>query len=192
MSNQRRKGALTVRRPVKLPPESMGVIRTVLASLRRRLADGPVGRFIRFAIERHPYVLGEHGAHCVIHPTAHVANALLNATSGIIRIGEYAFLSPGVSLLAGTHDARQTGLQRQLAIPSSGHDITICEGAWIAANSTVIGPSVIGRNAVVGAGSVVIGDVPDNAFFAGTPARLIRMLELPASPDQHQSGHAPQ
>jgi acetyltransferase-like isoleucine patch superfamily enzyme len=34
----------------------------------------------------------------------------------------------------------------------------------------------IGENAIVGAGSVVTKDVPDNAVVAGNPAKLIKML----------------
>lgn len=42
------------------------------------------------------------------------------------------------------------------------------------ANVTVIGNVRIGDNAVVGAGSVVVKDVPDNAIVAGNPARIIK------------------
>jgi acetyltransferase-like isoleucine patch superfamily enzyme len=34
----------------------------------------------------------------------------------------------------------------------------------------------VGENAIVGAGSVVTKDVPDNAVVAGNPAKLIKML----------------
>lgn len=42
------------------------------------------------------------------------------------------------------------------------------------ANVTVIGNVRIGNNAVIGAGSVVVKDVPDNAVVAGNPARIIK------------------
>ena len=44
------------------------------------------------------------------------------------------------------------------------------------ANVTIIGNIKIGNNAVIGAGSVVIKDVPDNAVVAGNPARIIRII----------------
>lgn len=50
----------------------------------------------------------------------------------------------------------------------------IHEGAKIGANSTLLPGVVIGRNALVGAGSVVTHDVPGNAIVAGNPARKIR------------------
>lgn len=43
------------------------------------------------------------------------------------------------------------------------------------ANVTVIGNIRIGDNAIIGAGSVVVKDVPDNAVIAGNPARMIKL-----------------
>lgn len=175
------------RRPVKLPPRQPNSIQVILFGLRRRLLDGPIGRFIRHAVERHPYIVGEHGAECLIHPTAVVNNAILNATSGVITIGEYAFLSHGTSLLAGTHDLTKTGFERQRLIPSSGQDITIERGAWIATNATIIGPCRIGENSVVAAGAVVLADVPPNTLVGGIPARVIKTLDLPIDGDPRPS-----
>lgn len=175
----RPKGALTKRRPVKLPAKNPSSLQFFLLAIRRRLADGPIGRFIRFAIERNPYIVGEHGPDCVIHPTAYVGNAIINATSGIITVHEHVSFGHGVNLLAGTHDVMATGLARQLGIPATGFDITIDRGAWIATNATIIGPCHIGENAVIAAGSVVTHDVPANAFVGGVPARIIKMLDLP-------------
>lgn len=54
------------------------------------------------------------------------------------------------------------------------------EGAKIGANSTVLPGIVVGTNSLVGAGSVVVKEVPDNAVVAGNPAKLIkRISELP-------------
>lgn len=49
----------------------------------------------------------------------------------------------------------------------------IRKGAKIGANSTILPGVVIGENALVGAGSVVVRDVPDGAVVAGNPARII-------------------
>jgi hypothetical protein len=51
--------------------------------------------------------------------------------------------------------------------------VDIREGASIGANSTCIAPIVIGRWALVGAGSVVVKDVPDFAIVVGSPARRV-------------------
>jgi acetyltransferase-like isoleucine patch superfamily enzyme len=51
------------------------------------------------------------------------------------------------------------------------------KGAKIGANATILPGIVIGVNSLVGAGSVVTKDVPDNAVVAGNPARLIKMID---------------
>jgi acetyltransferase-like isoleucine patch superfamily enzyme len=50
------------------------------------------------------------------------------------------------------------------------------KGASIGSGATILAKLVIGENALVGAGSVVTRDVPDNAIVAGNPARLIRVI----------------
>jgi acetyltransferase-like isoleucine patch superfamily enzyme len=50
-------------------------------------------------------------------------------------------------------------------------------GASIGSGSTVLGNITIGKNAIVGAGSLVCKDVPDNAIVAGNPARVLRKIK---------------
>jgi acetyltransferase-like isoleucine patch superfamily enzyme len=51
------------------------------------------------------------------------------------------------------------------------------KGASIGTSATVLCGVTIGENAIIGAGSVVTKDVPDNAVVAGNPARVLRKLE---------------
>lgn len=57
----------------------------------------------------------------------------------------------------------------------------IGDNVYICANSTVIGKVHIGNNVIIGAGSVVVKDVPDNCVYAGNPAKLIKSIE-----DEHR------
>ena len=50
---------------------------------------------------------------------------------------------------------------------------TIKHGAAIGANSVVLPGVTVGKNALIGAGSVVTKDVPENAIVAGNPAKII-------------------
>jgi len=50
------------------------------------------------------------------------------------------------------------------------------KGASIGSGATILSNLVIGENALVGAGSAVTRDVPDNAIVAGNPARLLRFI----------------
>ena len=63
---------------------------------------------------------------------------------------------------------------RHIASKNVGYP-TIGNSVWILAGAVVAGRVRIGDNAVIGANSVVISDIPANAVAAGAPARVIRM-----------------
>ena len=48
------------------------------------------------------------------------------------------------------------------------------DGVQLGANVTIIGNVHIGNNVTIGAGSVVVKDIPDNAIAVGNPARVIK------------------
>ncbi len=50
------------------------------------------------------------------------------------------------------------------------------EGASIGSNATILCGITIGKDALVGAGSVVVRDVPDNAVVVGNPAKIVKIL----------------
>jgi acetyltransferase-like isoleucine patch superfamily enzyme len=52
----------------------------------------------------------------------------------------------------------------------------IRQGASIGTSCTILSNVTIGRNSVIGAGSVVTRDIPDNVVAAGNPCRVLRPL----------------
>jgi putative colanic acid biosynthesis acetyltransferase WcaF len=91
---------------------------------------------------------------------------------GPIRIGAQATISHRVHLCAGTHDYSDP------ALPLLRQPIEIGPQAWVCADSFV-GPNVrVGQGAVVGAGSVVVKDVPDWTVVAGNPAKVVKIRKL--------------
>ncbi|EGQ7979416.1 N-acetyltransferase [Vibrio cholerae] len=66
---------------------------------------------------------------------------------------------------------------RSKQYPDSFPKTRIKKGASVGANSTILPGITIGVNAMVGAGSVVTKDVPDNAVVIGNPAKIIRYIE---------------
>jgi acetyltransferase-like isoleucine patch superfamily enzyme len=127
-----------------------------------------------------------HGDESRLHvdPSAVVNNALFNLSSGEITVGADAIFGHGVSILTGTHDVNKFGSERKQAIPREGRDIVIEEGAWVASNATVLGPSNIGEHAVVAAGALVQGDVEPYAVVAGVPAKEIKRIQPPQRSDR--------
>ena len=114
-----------------------------------------------------------------ISPTAVVNNALFNLSSGEITVGEYAFFGHNVSVLTGTHDWTKFGAERQVAVPKTGRDVVIEEGVWVSSNAVIVAPCRIGAHAVVGVGSLVLGDVESYTVVAGNPARVLRTIPRP-------------
>lgn len=53
----------------------------------------------------------------------------------------------------------------------------VARGASIGANATILAGVHIGESAMIGAGSVVVKDVPKNAVVAGNPAKILRFLD---------------
>ncbi len=128
-----------------------------------------------------PLVYGD-PARLHIAPTAVVNNALFNLSSGEITVGDYAFFGHNVSVLTGTHDWTKFGAERQVAVPKSGRDVVIEEGAWVSSHAIIVGPCRIGAHSVVGVGSLVLRDVEPYSIVAGNPAKVLRQIPRPGEP----------
>lgn len=88
-------------------------------------------------------------------------------------IEEGAWIGPNVVMTNAKYPL-SPGVKENLKGPQ------IKKGAKIGANATLLPGVVIGENAIVGAGSVVVRDVPAGAVVAGNPAKVIKMVkELP-------------
>lgn len=93
----------------------------------------------------------------IVHPSG--------VTMGLtLVIGDNVTLAGGVTCAARYYDP---GHEHEQEYP------TICDNATIGAHAVLVGGVRIGRNAVVGANSTVLKDVPDNAVVYGNPARQV-------------------
>jgi maltose O-acetyltransferase len=89
-----------------------------------------------------------------------------------VRIGSNVFFGPNVQLYTANHplesELRKT---QENALP-----ITIGADCWIGGNATILPGISIGQGCVIGAGSVVTKDIPNNSLAVGNPAKVIRKL----------------
>lgn len=90
-----------------------------------------------------------------------------------IEIGDDVWTGHHVYATDANHGYRDTALPIgvQFAAP---RPVSIGSGSWLGHGTVVLPGSTIGRNVVVGAGSVVAGDLPEFCVAVGNPARVIR------------------
>ena len=97
-----------------------------------------------------------------------------------IHIGRQCLLAGGVVIQDNDGHpidpvARRAG---EPAPESAVAAVTIADGVWIGRRAMILKGVTLGENAIVGAGSVVLHDVPANTIVAGNPARVIRSLAM--------------
>nr|WP_270517562.1 sugar O-acetyltransferase [Megamonas funiformis] len=90
-----------------------------------------------------------------------------------INIGKHALIGPKSGLYGAIHpfdvEARNEGIEK-------AKTINIGDGAWLGGKVIVVPGVSIGKHSVIGAGSVVTKDIPDDVVAVGNPCRVIRKI----------------
>jgi acetyltransferase-like isoleucine patch superfamily enzyme len=106
------------------------------------------------------------------------------ASNNRIVVGDYTLISHDVVIgdaaFAVPPDARAA--VGELPGPGSHADVTIGSDVWIGAKAVVLGGSNIGKGAIIGAVTVIQGEVPEFAVAAGDPARIVGWARPAAKP----------
>ena len=101
-----------------------------------------------------------------IHPGALIGRRLfIDHATGVV-IGETAIVGNDVTLYQGV----------TLGGTGKGHGKrhpTLCDGVFVGNNANLLGNITVGENSRVGAGSVVLSDVPPNSTVVGVPAHIV-------------------
>jgi sugar O-acyltransferase (sialic acid O-acetyltransferase NeuD family) len=117
----------------------------------------------------------------VVHPTAWIsptatlghgtlvlAGAVVNAAC---VVGDHAIINTKTSL---DHESEVEAFASLLPGVTTGGAVKIGTGSCVCAGSTLVHQVRIGRHTMVGAGSLVLRDLPDNSLCYGSPARVVR------------------
>ncbi len=112
-----------------------------------------------------------------IHPGAQLGRVLIDHAVGVV-IGETAVVEDDVVIMHGVT------LGNRRAEPGKRHP-TVRRGAFLGAGAKILGPIEIGEGARVGAGAVVLRDVPPGATAVGVPAVIIEKDERSKGDRQH-------
>jgi maltose O-acetyltransferase len=153
-----------LRRLNSTPNEDLGLRRMVLQALLGSLGD--------FAQIKSPFSC-DYGWNIHIGHRGFINYGCVFLDCSSIRIGDDAQIGPGVHIYTALHPldgpTRQKGLE-------AAKPVTIGHNVWLG-GSCVICPGVsIGDNTVVGAGGVVVRNLPPNVLAVGNPCRVIRRL----------------
>jgi maltose O-acetyltransferase len=91
-----------------------------------------------------------------------------------VAIGSRAQFGPAVQIYTATHPLNAA---ERSAGPEFAKPIEIGDDVWIGGGAIVCPGVRIGARSVIGAGSVVTGDIPEDVFAAGNPCRVIRSID---------------
>jgi len=90
-----------------------------------------------------------------------------------ITIGNYVMIGPNVTIATAGHpiNPAQRIKAAQFNIP-----VSIGNNVWIGANCVILPGVTIGENSVIGAGSIVTKNIPENVIAVGNPCHILRAI----------------
>jgi len=110
-----------------------------------------------------------------------------------ITIGDYVLISPGVRISAANHisiadscrlasrvyitDSDWHGIYDRSMPAGEVSQVILEENVWVGDSAIICKGVTIGKNSIIGAGSVVTQDIPANVIAAGNPAKIIKQLD---------------
>ena len=125
----------------------------------------------------------EYGKHIFIGDKVIINMNCTFVDNNRIDIGSNVLIAPNVQIYTATPSTKVN--ERMVQDWSEGEEICrtyalpvrVEDGVWIGGGSVLLPGVTIGRNSVIGAGSVVSGNIPENTIAAGNPCKIIRKIE---------------
>ena len=119
-----------------------------------------------------------------IHPGAEIGKGLFIDHGNGVIIGETTIIGDNVTLYQGV-TLGGTGKEQGKRHPTIGNNVMISAGA------KVLGSFKIGDNSKIGAGSVVLEEVPPNSTVVGVPGRVVKRDNIHLPQDELDQVHMP-
>ncbi|MGN0522037.1 MAG: sugar O-acetyltransferase [Eubacterium sp.] len=120
-----------------------------------------------------PFYANWGGHHTHIGSGVYANFSLTLVDDGHIYIGDNVMIGPNVTIATAGHpvlpELRKTALQFNV-------DVHIRNNVWIGAGAVILPGVTIGDNSVIGAGSIVTKDIPENVVAVGNPCRILREI----------------
>ncbi len=140
------------------------------AELKKELLNQIIGKTKGdFTIE--PSFWCDYGYNIELGKNFYSNHNLVILDCALVTFGDNVFIGPNCSFYTAEHPidykTRNKGLE-------SAKPIKIGNNVWFGGSVTVLAGVTIGNNSVIGAGSVVVRDVPSNSVAVGNPCRVIK------------------
>ena len=116
------------------------------------------------------------GRNVVVRPGCKFFAVAHEQRQGDITIEDNVLIGSDVHIYVSNHRFDDTGRDIYFQGHNPPSPVRLSQGCWIGAGAIILPGVTVGRNAVVGAGSVVSRNVPDHCIAAGSPARVLRRL----------------
>ena len=116
------------------------------------------------------------------------------------KIGKDFFIDHGIGIVIGetAEIGNNVMLYHNVTLGGTGKDKgkrhpTVEDNVMIGAGTVILGPVVIGKNTKIGAGSVVIQDIPQNVTAVGSPVMVVRKdgKKIPPTTPEQLAGKKP-
>lgn len=96
---------------------------------------------------------------------------------GSLKIGKDVMIASCVQIVPNQHEYKDISVAIKFQ-PEKSKGITINDGCWIGTNVVILDNIKIGKNSVIGAGSVVNKNIPDYSVAAGVPCQIVKQYNL--------------
>lgn len=139
---------------------------------RKKLIHSILGKTGKNILIEQPFMC-DYGYNIEVGENFYSNHNLIILDAAKVSFGSNVFIGPNCAFYTAIHpieaEERNTGVERAEAI-------TVGDNVWFGGNVVVLPGVNIGSNTVIGAGSVVVKDIPDNVVAVGNPCKIIRQI----------------